>query len=371
MTMHGAKGLEFNTVILPGLGRRTKTSSKAILSWKEIVTDQAGMGLLLAPIERTGAVADPISELIRRLDHEQDDREQDRLLYVAMTRARRRLHLNGQVSAVTTPESDCVWRTPAAGTLLRRLWASVAPEFAAATPLPAATAVAASAWLVPRIRRLPSTWKHPGAPDACLPADTDASPDDAAIVSYDWAGPTAMHIGSVVHRWLQQIAETGVERYSEKTIRELAPLYRRMLSAAGVNKSELTAATATVTEALLKTLADETGRWLLSSTHAESASEFPLSVFDGSNVERYVIDRTFVTGDGIRWIVDYKASVHEGTDLDGFVEAETQRYRQQLLQSRTAMAKFDRRQARTALYFPLLSVFRVVDLDRLTLDEQA
>jgi ATP-dependent exoDNAse (exonuclease V) beta subunit len=371
MTMHGAKGLEFNTVILPGLGRGTKTSAKAILSWKEIVTDQAGMGLLLAPIERTGAVADPISELIRRLDHEQDDREQDRLLYVAMTRARRRLHLIGQVSAVTTPESDCVWRTPAAGTLLRRLWASVAPEFAAATPLPAATAVAASAWLVPRIRRLPSTWKHPGAPDACLPADTDASPDDAAIVSYDWAGPTAMHIGSVVHRWLQQIAETGVERYSEKTIRKLAPLYRRMLSAAGVNKSELTAATATVTEALLKTLADETGRWLLSSTHAESASEFPLSVIDGSNVEQYVIDRTFVTGDGIRWIVDYKASVHEGTDLDGFVEAETQRYRQQLLQYRTAMAKFDRRQARTALYFPLLSVFRVVDLDRLPLDEQA
>ncbi len=371
MTMHGAKGLEFNTVILPGLGRGTKTSAKAILSWKEIVTDQAGMGLLLAPIERTGSVADPISELIRRLDHEQDDREQDRLLYVAMTRARRRLHLIGQVSAVTTPESDRVWRTPAAGTLLRRLWASVAPEFAAATPLPAATAVAEGAWLVPRIRRLPSTWKHPGAPDACLPADTDASPDDAAIVSYDWAGPTAMHIGSVVHRWLQQIAETGVERYSEKTIRELAPLYRRMLSAAGVKESELTAATATVTEALLKTLADETGRWLLSSTHAESATEFPLSVIDGSNVERYVIDRTFVTGDGIRWIVDYKASVHEGTDLEGFVEAETQRYRQQLLQYRTAMAKFDRRQARTALYFPLLSVFRVVDLDRLPLDEQA
>jgi ATP-dependent exoDNAse (exonuclease V) beta subunit len=110
---------------------------------------------------------------------------------------------------------------------------------------------------------------------------------------------------------------------------------------------------------------------LLSSTHAESASEFQLSVIDGSNVERYVIDRTFVTGDGIRWIVDYKASVHEGTDLDGFVEAETQRYRQQLLQYRTAMAKFDQRQARTALYFPLLSVFRVVDLDRLPLDEQA
>jgi len=371
MTMHGAKGLEFNTVILPGLGRRTKTSAKAILSWKEIVTDQAEMGLLIAPIERTGAAADPIGELIRRLDHEQDDCEQDRLLYVAMTRARRRLHLIGQVRAETTPESDSVWRTPAAGTLLRRLWASVAPEFEAGTPLPATAAVAESAWLIPRIRRLPSTWTHPGPPDACLPADFDASHDSDAEISYDWAGPTAMHIGSVVHRWLQQIAKIGVDRYSEKTIRDRAPLYRRMLSALGVDKSELAAATARVTEALLKTLADETGRWLLSSTHEESASEFPLSVIDGNNIERYVIDRTFVSDEGIRWIVDYKASVHEGTDLEGFVEAETQRYRKQLLQYRTAMAKFDQREARTALYFPLLSVFRVVDLDRSTVDEQA
>jgi hypothetical protein len=212
---------------------------------------------------------------------------------------------------------------------------------------------------------------HPDALRGVFHVHSDASHDSDAEISYDWAGPTAMHIGSVVHRWLQQIAEIGVDRYSEKTIRDRAPLYRRMLSALGVDKSELAAATARVTEALLKTLADETGRWLLSSTHEESASEFPLSVIDGNNIERYVIDRTFVSDEGIRWIVDYKASVHEGTDLEGFVEAETQRYRKQLLQYRTAMAKFDQREARTALYFPLLSVFRVVDLDRSAVDEQA
>ena len=371
MTMHGAKGLEFDTVILPGLGRETKKDARAIFSWQEIITDQAGTGLLLAPIERTGAAADPICELIRRLDREQDNREQDRLLYVAVTRARRRLHLIGQVRATRTPESGAIWNTPVAGTLLRRLWASLGPAFEAATPLPATATVAKSGWLLPRIQRLPSTWKHPGAPATCLPIDNEASSGAARKVSYDWAGPTAMHIGSIVHRWLQQIAKIGVDRYSEETIRDLAPLYRRMLSAVGVNKSELTTATASVTEALLNTLADETGRWLLSSAHEESASEFPLSVIDGSNIKRYVIDRTFVTDDGIRWIVDYKASVHEGTDLDGFVESETQRHRPQLLQYRDAMAKFDQRQVRTALYFPLLSVFCVVDLDILPVDDQA
>ena len=371
MTMHGAKGLEFDTVVLPGLGRKTKTSARAILSWKEIVTDQAGMGLLLAPIERSGAAADPICELIRRLDQEQDRREQDRLLYVATTRARRRLHLIGQVGPARTPDADSVWGAPASGTLLHSLWPSVAPEVEAAVPLLSAPAPVDSGWLIPRIRRLPSTWNHPGPPDACLPADSDASHESDAEISYDWAGPTAMHIGSVVHRWLQQIAETGVDRYSEETIRSQAPLYKRMLSALGVDKSELAAATARVSEALLRTLADETGRWLLSSTHVESASEFSLSVLDGTSIEQCVIDRTFVADDGIRWIVDYKASVHEGTDLEEFVRAETKRYRSQLLQYRNRMAKFDRRQTRTALYFPLLSVFRVVDLDALSADDQA
>ena len=179
-----------------------------------------------------------------------------------------------------------------------------------------------------------------------------------------------MHIGSVVHRWLRQIAKIGVDSYSEEIIRDLAPLYRRMLSAAGISKPELTAATVTVTETLLNALADETGRWLLSSAHQESASEFPLSVIDGSNIKRCVIDRTFVTDDGIRWIVDYKVSAHQGTNLDGFVESEIQRHRPQLLQYRNAMAKFDPRQMRTALYFPLLSVFRVVDLEVLPAEDQ-
>ena len=370
MTMHGAKGLEFDTVILPGLGRQTKKDARAIFSWQEIVSDQAETGLLLAPIERTGAAADPICELIRQHDREQDDQEQARLLYVAVTRARRRLHLIGQVRASRTPESGAVWGTPVAGTLLRRLWSSLGKAFDAATPLPAAPPVAESGWLLPRIQRLPSTWKHPGAPAACLPFGSEVGLGTDSKVSYDWAGATAMHIGSIVHRWLRQIAKIGVDSYSEEIIRDLAPLYRRMLSAAGISKPELTAATATVTETLLNALADETGRWLLSSAHQESASEFPLSVIDGSNIKRCVIDRTFVTDDGIRWIVDYKVSAHEGTNLDGFVESEIQRHRPQLLQYRNAMAKFDPRQMRTALYFPLLSVFRVVDLEVLPAEDQ-
>ena len=42
-----------------------------------------------------------------------------------------------------------------------------------------------------------------------------------------------------------------------------------------------------------------------------------------------VIDRTFVT-DGMRWVVDFKTSPHEGGDLDAFLDSEAQRYEAQL-----------------------------------------
>ena len=43
-----------------------------------------------------------------------------------------------------------------------------------------------------------------------------------------------------------------------------------------------------------------------------------------------MIDRTFVDEAGVRWIIDYKTSDHEGGDLENFLEAEKERYQEQL-----------------------------------------
>ena len=45
---------------------------------------------------------------------------------------------------------------------------------------------------------------------------------------------------------------------------------------------------------------------------------------------RVVIDRSFVDAAGVRWIVDYKTSSHEGAGLDEFLDREQERYRPQL-----------------------------------------
>ena len=103
MTIHKAKGLEFGTVIVPGLDRDLAVASPTCLLFNEMVPvrppDKGGSeppasgGLLLAPIKATGAETDPTYRYLRDLNADAEDVESSRLLYVAATRAEKRLHL--------------------------------------------------------------------------------------------------------------------------------------------------------------------------------------------------------------------------------------------------------------------------------------
>src|SRR5258705_5112445 len=64
MTIHRAKGLEFDTVIVPGLDRLPRSGPKPLLVWKSLLS----AGLLLAPIDETGTGDDPTYEYVRELD---------------------------------------------------------------------------------------------------------------------------------------------------------------------------------------------------------------------------------------------------------------------------------------------------------------
>ena len=67
----------------------------------------------------------------RDREHERAAHEDERLLYVAATRAIRRLHLVGVATADAAKDDGL--KPPAAGTLLKLLWPGVAqPAFAAA-----------------------------------------------------------------------------------------------------------------------------------------------------------------------------------------------------------------------------------------------
>lgn len=362
MTIHKAKGLQFDTVILPGLGRGIRSDKRAALLWQELTNDD-GLDLLLAPVNARGTDNDPLYELLWDLRRQQELAEADRLLYVAVTRARERLHLFGQTAggAETTVASG-----PARGSLLDRLWDVVGASWPVVAPGDPAkdspAADPAAHWRQPVLRRLPLNWQRP-SPPAGLRLPRGEPPVARTFVAYDWASAWARQAGSVAHRCLQQIAIEGVRQYTPERISSLRPGFRQLLLAQGVAASSVDRALERVVAVLTEALGDHDGRWLLSAEHSEPLNEYAVTVVDAGRFQQLIIDRAFVDTDGVRWIIDYKTSSHEGGDREAFIRSEVKRYATQLHAYRQAFGWLEDRPVKTALYFPLLRRLEIVDPD--------
>jgi ATP-dependent exoDNAse (exonuclease V) beta subunit len=350
MTMHKSKGLEFDTVILPGLGRTPRREDKPLITWLERPTLEGETQVLLAPIKPARDSADPLFDFIWSLNRRKQHLETARLLYVAATRARRRLHLFGHVGFDTKTEQP----KPAAGSLLATLWPAVADRFASLTPPAAPPDSGAPA--LPSLARLPSDWQpRPIATPLVLAPAPDRAAGEA--IPFDWAGETARHVGTLVHRYLERMGREGLGCWDAQRIERLGAAFRAGLANLGVGDEELDAALTKVAAALRRTLADPRGRWLLQA-HAEAHCEWALSERRTDGVFHHVIDRSFVDEDGTRWIVDYKTGGHEGSDLDAFLDQERERYAPQLAGYARVVRQLDARPIRLALYHPQLGGWR-------------
>ena len=356
MTIHKAKGLEFDVVVLPGLAAPTRGDDLDLLVWLERPRAEQEADILLAPVDAPGQDRrDPLYAWVRLLRKEQTRLEQARLLYVAVTRAREQLHLLGAVT-VKEQEGGREMSDPRPGSLLELLWPTVRDEFARILDAAAAPDAGAAQGPEPAgLTRLRRDWSipEPGAPvrwagSAVLGAEE--------VAEFEWVGETLRHVGTVVHRLLQRIADEGVESWDRARLQRARPAVRQLLAQAGVREEELEGAMRDVAEAVQNALTDERGRWLLTA-HPEARSEYALSVLEDGRLDTGVVDRTFVDEEGVRWVVDYKTSRHSGTDLDAFLERERLRYAPQLERYAFLMRGLGVQHVRVALYFPLLKRF--------------
>ncbi len=347
MTIHKAKGLEFGTVIVPGLDKGPGQSSSPLFLWKELAF---GSGLLLAPIKETGADDDPAYRYLKDLELEAEDTEASRLLYVAATRAEHRLHL----LACTKCDEHGDLRHPHSRSLLARAWPVAEAHYAAMVP----EQLAMDFMHAPR-QPFTSLTRLDLDLDRILPPEPvrwKAPPEgsEEEQIEFSWAGETARHVGSVVHRWLQRMAEDELRGWDEKRVRGLSARFSKDLERRGVPRAEAMRSADLVATALTNPLTDERGRWLL-GPHLEARNEYRLRARVQGRLRTYIIDRLFRTHDKVEWVVDYKTSRHEGADVEAFLDRERDRYTPQL-----KVYGALRKGSRQGLYFPVLRGWRDV-----------
>lgn len=354
LTMHSAKGLEWDLVFLPGLNRKPGSGGTALVHWQTTPDND----MLVAPINsrrRAKSDKNPLIELMRREEEHRTEFERQRLLYVAATRAKSRLVLSGRFDTKLqkdeASESEEIEIKATKRSLAAVLWRTCSAGFSSAfTPSPVVDSderelpdqsLRRFAFPWRPTARAAFEWTAPRAPS--LPGDE---------IEFNWAGADARRIGTVLHRLLEWAGRLGIENVDAAEQTRLLGKVPRLLAAQGLRVASDDVRVAIVREAFEATLADPTGRWLLSGEHSEADCELAVSGQFGGETFHRVIDRTFVDEDDVRWIIDFKSSHHEGGDVESFYDSERERYAAQLSTYADLMHAFDGRRTRCALYLP-------------------
>ena len=355
MTIFQAKGLEFDTVILPQLARQTKTTEREMLAWTEEVEEDGTTLLRIAAKPQKGASEAAYKDIVNELNNK-DLHELKRVFYVACTRAANKLYLLGNAKL----KKDGELATPPSGTFLRLIWESVKPEFEAMRQeqaikrkpehsLETATTI---------LRRLPATWSVPRLdPSIGWQPEFRRMAASSRKVTYEWVSHTSRHVGTVVHAYLNRMNASKNEQWTVRRVSETIPAIENELRRLGVARSEIGHASARVVRALTNTFESDRGSWIL-RRHAEERSEWAIGGRIGDVLIGGTVDRSFRDAQGRFWIIDFKTSEHEGGRLESFLDEEQRRYREQLENYATLVSRMTDAPIWLGLYFPLLDAWR-------------
>jgi len=336
LTMHKAKGLEFDTVILPGLARGRGGQDRPLLRWR-VRRD----GLVVGIAKPRGGGHDNVFRYLASLAQREEAAEVARTAYVAWTRARRRIVL----FAVPGVDDQGRWKAPAGASLLGR----VDPDLVHHAPPPDGRTPDLPRASGRPLERLPIDWARPASEPPL--ASPRPMPRIEAGVPFDWARERARRLGVVVHALLARVDDEGLDALDGAALEARRARIESALVAEGALPADARAEGEAVRATIAAIGGDPRGRWIFDPAHVARASEWALGGVDDDAIVHVTLDRTFVC-DGERWIVDFKTGTHEGGDPAAFLDAEAERYAPQLRRYARIVSALDPRPIRLALYHP-------------------
>jgi ATP-dependent exoDNAse (exonuclease V) beta subunit len=378
MTIHKAKGLGFNVVIVPGLHKKVSQNQQPLIQYLDR-TSGAHAEVLAAPIGLKGEASSSLYRWIGRQKNHREAEERKRLLYVACTRARDELHLFGAAMVATSglrPNSE---------SLLATAWPALAAVFAqqhrrqldniVAFPSPIAKTRSfggvidlAAASLPSTLRRLPADGQTQPSGQNVTDAATILSsrPESVSIARQrPHAGRARRVLGNTVHLLFEQAVRLLRKSTREEVIAALPRLQRKAATYAlneGLIQRDADACATEAVEALQSALQDEIGLWIL-KPHRQNRTESSWTGMLGGALTTLRIDRSFLAGDELLsedgdtlWIVDYKTAAHSGTGLEAFLESELLQYKEQLEKYGRMMrlAHGSDLKVKLGIYYPML-----------------
>lgn len=311
MTIHKAKGLEFDHVIVPYLDKITRQDASKLFLWEESINAQFEVELLIAPIPAKNT-KDKLYDYLKQSENQRGYYELQRLFYVAATRAKKSLHL------VFSTEI----KTPSKNSFLHLLWEPLNLSEKFTLQGRALKSSTEPSFASGKLLRLPKEAFGEESQKAQVSSLSQEEKITALPLLTEYQ---RRHLGTILHEVLELLSQGCVlgEAYLKIKLSQL------MGECDGYS---------VIQRCLDNIQSDPVAKWILSS-HREAKSEYKLSTKD----KQVVIDRTFVDENDRRWIIDYKITE----------EVSIEPYRRQLENYAKILREIDSRPIYLGLYFPL------------------
>jgi ATP-dependent exoDNAse (exonuclease V) beta subunit len=355
MTIHGAKGLEFEVVIVPDMQAGAANNKFGMLSWLERGlppdADSEDPGkvteFLVAPLQPKGNDRSAMKKWVDNVRSQRERQESRRLLYVAATRARNELHLFARPEFKTEQDGSLSLLDPGES-LLKTAWPALRDEVqrkleewqaeasASAGDSHTVQSIAASAEnvlampasqnapdLKPiRLRRLPPSFEPP--PIAFSSAIDEPNAGAGQLYQRHEGGLVSRALGKAVHELFQRLAQllaTETIDAARTALTQLNPRIEANLRAAGIDADQSHRIAAQSLAIVLNAAGDPVAQWIL-APHTGAASEARWTGVVAGSLRTVQVDRVFRAGpipqstdsNSTWWIVDYKTAHGDGLD---------------------------------------------------------
>ena len=320
LTIHGAKGLEFDCVILPALNRISRSPESPLMLWEKVLINGKSQ-LLAAPFTKKKKKNAPsIYDYIKALETTRGNNEIARLLYVAATRTERKLHL---IASAKRTEKGF---SPSANSFLSLLWPIFETHFLNTEEKELVIESTENlSHFTSKLMRLPA----PAIPAILAQAHSTKSSFNSPLDSTQAITLNlAADCGTLAHLYMEIIANTGLAQWPDSLIDAYSQAMCKWLQQHGHDALASKKGAEEVLSALQTTLQSEAGKWVL-QTRPSAANELAIASIENEAFSTKVIDRTFIEA-GTRWIIDYKSVVLDDNISEAALQAIAEQYREQL-----------------------------------------
>ena len=353
MTIHKAKGLEFDHIFLPKLHKKTAALDRPLIAWLEYPDQDNIHHLLMAPMSEVNT-SDKTYDYIQKQQQKKLLLEMDRVLYVAITRAKKCLILTAALEIDSAPSNS---------SLLGRLWAthphlfqlqcfdglleSLDPFESTEKSSPGLHRISSSMLqefsLIPKNKNEYKAHQE-NSPDLILPSHRDEA-----------------KLGTLIHLLIEQLTQLGIVGWKSFSLNHQKKIIHSLCQQLNISPENYSSSAEKSLRALDNLIHDPRGQWIIQ--HRKNArSEYTIYDHDYPQWTKKIIDRCFRDDNGKHWIIDFKTSENNDPHLSDemFIQQAAKEHYPQLASYKQALHRMTQEQdIQLALYFPLIPAWHI------------